>query len=98
MEWEFEGKIVEWRGPPPYLFVPAPIEVGAEIKSVAHLLTYGWGCIPATVEVGENRVDTALFPKDGSYFVPIKVALQRAAGLELGDTVSLRLSVAVSLS
>lgn len=97
MEWEFEGTVIEWRGPPPYLFVAIPTEVAKEIRSMSHLLTYGWGCIPATVIIGNAQATTALFPKDGTYLVPIKVAIQRAESVKLGDLVSLLLSVAVSL-
>ena len=39
--------------------------------------------------------ETALWPKDGRYIVPLKVAVRRAEKLELGATTTVRLSVDV---
>ncbi len=92
-EYVFEGEVIEWRGPAPYLFVAVPPEVAAAIRSMSRELSYGWGCIPARVQIGESEVTTSLFPREGGYLVPIKFALQRAEGVALGDSVALRLSV-----
>jgi hypothetical protein len=35
-----------------------------------------------------------LFPKDGLYVVPLKDAVRRAEGLDEGETVTVRLTVA----
>ena len=90
---EFSGEVIEWRGPAPFLFVPVPQALSDEIKSVSRIVTYGWGCIPATLQVGETRVTTSLFPRKGIYMVPIKVAVQRAEGVGLGDLICLRVEV-----
>ncbi|GAA1726784.1 DUF1905 domain-containing protein [Brachybacterium phenoliresistens] len=34
---------------------------------------------------------TSLFPREGTYFVPVKVAVQRAAGVGVGDRVRIDL-------
>lgn len=93
MRFEFEGEVIEWRGPPPYLFVKMPAPESAEIRGASKQLTYGWGCIPATVSIRRTTCTTALFPKDGAYLVPIKVALQRAESVSLGDRVRLAVEV-----
>ena len=67
----------------------------AVIAEVAPRVTYGWGMIPARVQVGGTEVTTSLWPKDGGYIVPVKKALQDAEGLELGDLVEVRLRLAV---
>ncbi|MGH3331513.1 MAG: DUF1905 domain-containing protein [Nocardioidaceae bacterium] len=36
-----------------------------------------------------------MFPKDGRYLVPVKAGVRRAEGLEVGDTVTVRLVVDV---
>jgi len=51
--------------------------------------------IPVTVRLGETEFTTSLFPKDGRYLVPIKDAVRLAEGVELGDEVTLRVSVDV---
>jgi len=84
---EFESEIVEWRGPSPFLFVAMPPEHAAELKEASKRLTFGWGCLSAVVRVGKSSSKTMLYPRNGTYFVPIKVAIQRAEKVELGDVI-----------
>ncbi len=90
---EFKGKIFQWRGPAPYLFVAVPDKQSADIKSVSKLVTYGWGVIPALIKVGKTRWTTSLFPKEGRYLVPIKMVVQKAEKLKEGDEIKLRLEL-----
>lgn len=90
---EFEGDIIEWRGPPPYLFVPVPDEHVGEVRYAAHEASYGWGCVPVEAWAGDVEFTTSLFPRDGTYFLPIKVAVQRAAGVGLGDRLKVRMRI-----
>ncbi len=90
MDLEFSGEIIYWRGPAPFHFVTAPEEASAAIEAVSSLVTYGWGCIPVEVRIGDTDFRTSLFPKEDMYLVPVKVAVRKAEGLELGDTVKLR--------
>jgi hypothetical protein len=89
----FEGRIVEWRGPAPYFYVPVPEAESAEIREVAAIATYGWGVIPVRARIGEVTFTTSLFPKDGGYLLPIKDAVRRPLGLEEGDEVSVEMTV-----
>lgn len=93
MEWNFEGPVVYWRGPSPFYFVPLPEQVLDDLTPVANELTYGWGCIPATVTIGDTTFTTSMIPKDGGFLVPVKVAVRRAEGIEEGDMVAARLQV-----
>jgi hypothetical protein len=95
MDLEFTGDIWFWRGPSPYHFVTVPDEESAELASAAARVTYGWGMIPVSARIGETRWTTSLFPKDGGYVVPIKALVQKAEDLDVGDTVTIHLSVAV---
>ncbi len=90
---EFCAKAIEWRGPAPFVYVPVPPDLAADIKAISSRVTYGWGVIPATVWIGKTEYRTSLFPKDGGYLVPVKVAVQRAEGVAVGDTVALRLEI-----
>ncbi len=90
---EFEGEIIYWRGPAPFFFVPVPEQQSRDIKAISNLVTYGWGVIPVTVRIGKTEFSTSLFPKDGLYLVPIKVAVRKAEKLEEGDTVTVQLDV-----
>lgn len=93
MEFTFDGKIIYWRGPAPYYFIRVPDDQSAEIKAVANHVTYGWGVIPARVTIGETEFTTSLFPKQGSYLVPIRDKVRKAENLDLDDEVTLRLAI-----
>ena len=51
--------------------------------------------IPVAAQIGRSRWTTSLWPKDGSYVVPLKAWVRKAEGLEIGDLVTVRLTVDV---
>ena len=89
----FSGAVWHWRGPSPYHFVTVPEEQCEVLREVAADVSYGWGVVPVTGRVGDTTFTTSLFPRDGGYVVPLKDAVRRAEGIELGDTVTVRLSI-----
>jgi hypothetical protein len=93
VELEFEGEVIHWRGPSPFHFVTIPEEQCREIADLSSLVTYGWGVIPVTAELGSTRWTTSLFPKQGSYLLPVKDAIRTAERIELGETVRVRLTI-----
>ncbi|AEE47851.1 DUF1905 domain-containing protein [Cellulomonas fimi] len=95
MELRFSGEVWWWKGPAPFHFVTVPDAEAAELRAASSLVSYGWGVIPVAVQVGRTRWTTSLFPKQGGYLVPLKDAVRAAEGIELGDTVALRLTVDV---
>ena len=90
---EFSGVIWCWRGPAPFYFVTVPEEMSRDIRAVSRLVTYGWGVIPMSVQLGRTEWTTSLLPKDDRYLVPLKVSVRRAEGLGEGDEVRVRLEV-----
>ncbi len=93
MDFEFEGEVIYWRGPSPWFFVVIPPEYSAEIRAVAHAVTYGWGVIPARVQIGQTGWTTSLFPKDGLYLVPLRTDIRKAEQLDEGEVVRVWLSL-----
>ncbi|NQX10818.1 DUF1905 domain-containing protein [Microbacteriaceae bacterium VKM Ac-2855] len=93
MEFEITGPIWFWRGPAPWHFVTVPPDECAAIDAVAAHVSYGWGMIPVTAQLGASSFTTSLWPKDGAFIVPIKTAVRRAEGVEVDDVVTVRLSV-----
>ncbi len=83
----FDATIIHWRGPAPFLFAPVPEHLVGEIRYAAREASYGWGCVPVAARIGDTHFTTSLFPRDGGYLLPVKVAVQRAAGIGLGDPV-----------
>jgi hypothetical protein len=92
---EFTGEIFHWRGPAPYLFVAVPEEASREIKSVSKEVTYGWGVIPVHVRFGKAEWTTSLFPKNGRYLVPIKMLVQKAEKVGVGDSVAIQIEISL---
>lgn len=95
MDVEFSGEIWFWKGPAPWYFIAVPEEESLDLEATSTVVSYGWGMIPVTVQIGATEWETSLFPKDGRYIVPVKAAVRRAEELELGDTVAVRLTIPV---
>lgn len=90
----FDGRVIEWRGPPPYLFVAIPEAQIGEVQWAARIASYGWGCVPVEAEARGQSFQTSLFPRDGGYLVPLKAAVRRAAGgIISGDHVAMRIRI-----
>ena len=93
MHIEFDAKIWYWRGPAPWFFVTVPDKQCDDLRAISGFVTYGWGMIPARVRIGKTEWTTSLFPKDGSYIVPIKASVRNAEHLAEGDNVTVQLEV-----
>ena len=76
MELEFAGEIVEWRGPAPYYFVPLPPDEADLIDEVKADVAY-WGVIPVTAFLGDTSFTTSMFPREETYFLPLKDAVRQ---------------------
>lgn len=90
---EFAGEAIWWRGPAPFIFVPVPADLSAEIKAISSRVTYGWGVIPVKAQIGDTEYTTSLFPKDGLYLVPIKLKVQKAENVNVGEVVTIRIEI-----
>ncbi|WP_422059785.1 DUF1905 domain-containing protein [Sphingopyxis sp.] len=89
----FDAVIIEWRGPPPYLFAVIPDEHIAVIRYAALSESYGWGVVPVTARIGATDFTTSLFPRDGGYLLPVKVAVQKAEAIAMGDRIAVTMRV-----
>ncbi|GAA3069005.1 MULTISPECIES: DUF1905 domain-containing protein [Actinomycetes] len=90
--WTFDAELIEWRGPAPFVFAPMPEELSAQLKEAARGLMY-WGQVPVRATIGATDFDTAVWPKDGRFLVPVKVAVQRAERIDVGDHVTVTVKV-----
>lgn len=95
-QFAFVGPVVEWRGPAPFFYVAVPEAVSADISELAATVTYGWGAVPVEARVGSTTFVTSLFPKDGRYLLPLKVAVRSAEGVDLDDRVAVELRLRTS--
>ena len=94
MKFEFESTVIEWRGPAPFYFATTPDSVTKELEITAGHVSYGWGCIPVDVTIGNTTFYTALIPRDGTYFVPLKAAVRKAELIDLGSMRKISMEIA----
>ena len=92
MDFDFEGPVIEWRGPAPFYFLRIPDEESEDIKFAAKGVEY-WGQVPVVVRIDGVEFRTALFPKDGHYLIPLKEAVRKSAGIELDQVLAVELDV-----
>ncbi len=93
MHLSFTNRIVEWRGPAPFYYLPLPEEEADQVHDVRKMATYGWGVIPVVARIGEVEFETSLFPKDGGYLLPLKDAVRKPANVTVGDEVSVEMTI-----
>jgi len=93
VRFRFDGELIYWRGPSPYHFITIPLAEAGAIRSVARLVTYGWGVIPVRATIGRSTFDTSLFPRHGGYVLPVRDRVRLAEGLALGDEVEVELEI-----
>lgn len=92
MEIAFSGGLVEWRGPAPYYFVPLPPDEADLVDEVKAEVVY-WGVVPVRARIGGTDFATSMFPREETWFLPVKDAVRRAEEIGLGDLVDVRLQV-----
>jgi Domain of unknown function (DUF1905) len=100
--WTFTAPLWRWSAkqesadPGSWSFVTLPVEVADDIRDSLVAPPRGFGSVKVDVAVGASGWSTSLFPdKDsGSYVLPVKQAVRRAAGLEEGDPVTVTLRLA----
>jgi len=88
MNLEFSGEVWFWKGPAPSHIVTVPEQECGALEATSAFVSYGWGMIPVTAQIGGTGWTTSLFPKDGRYIVPVKAWVPKAEGLEVGDMVT----------
>lgn len=88
MELLVVGVMFEWRGPAPFHFVALPDDAADDVRAEAGRLSYGWGMVPVRGRVGGTDFTTAMWPKEGGYWLPVKDVVRRSEGLMLGDEVT----------
>jgi Domain of unknown function (DUF1905) len=89
----FAGQVVEWRGPAPFYFVGISAADARALHTAAKKASYGWGCVPVVATIGTTEFRTSLFPKDGSYLLPLKAAVRQMLEVVPGDAVEAVLRV-----
>jgi len=92
VQFEFEAEIWRWqaRTDDGWLFVTVPEELSADIREVPRM-PRGFGSVRVRVRIGATEWMTSIFPSGDTYALPLKKAVRKAEGLELGDVCTVRL-------
>jgi hypothetical protein len=93
VELTFTNRVIEWRGPAPYYYLPLPEGAAEDVHDVRQMATYGWGVIPVAARIGDVDFTTSLFPKDGGYLLPLKDAVRRPLDLTTDDEITVNMTV-----
>ena len=93
MEFRCSGRVFEWRGPAPYYFVATSPKISSLIRERSRQLSYGWGVIQIHGKIREVPLQTAIIPKDGVYFIPLKDAVRKDLEIEVGDRVTVEFNL-----
>ena len=92
MDIEFSGELVEWRGPAPNHIVPLPRDAPDHVDEV-NAAGVDRGGVPVRARIGDTDFTTSMFPREETWFLPVKDAVRRAEQVEHGDVVEVRLHV-----
>ena len=92
---EFDAVLWEWESSPEgtaWVFVTVPEDETEEIR-LRSGPPRGFGSVRVEVTVGATVWRTSIFPSSDTYVLPVKKAVRAAEGLEIGDTVRVRLTL-----
>jgi hypothetical protein len=92
-QWSFEAPVIYWRGPAPHVFAKLPDEVAEGIRALGPGVSYGWGCIPVSAAIGGVAFTTSLIPREGTFLLPLKVAVRRKLALDEGADVAVEMAI-----
>jgi hypothetical protein len=91
-----KGKVTRYPGMAAWHFFSLPKKEAAQIKETFGRVARGWGSIRVAAKVGATRWESSIFPdkKAGTYLLPLKALIRKKEGIEAGDTITVRLSIA----
>lgn len=75
-------------------YAALPADVAADLALLKKQASYGWGVIPVNAEIAGAAFETSLFPRDGTYLLPLRDNVRRPLGVTVGDTVSVTMTIA----
>lgn len=92
-ELSFTTTIIYWRGPAPFFYAPLPPAEAERIREISKFVTYGWGMIPVEATINGVTFTSAMFRKNDTYYLPLKDAVRKKAGVTADDVVSIEMTV-----
>ncbi|WP_206784751.1 DUF1905 domain-containing protein [Amycolatopsis sp. MtRt-6] len=98
MDIVFDAELWEWdaRRTESWTFVSLPADVSEDIRERHAEPRRGFGSVRVRVAIGATRWQTSIFPdgKRGTYVLPVKRAVRKAEGLDVGDVCTVTVELA----
>ena len=93
--WTFDAELWSSEQFAAWAFVTLPAEVGDDVRLLSGPPT-GFGSVRVEITLGASTWRTSVFPdKARGYVLPVKSAVRRREGLELGDRVRVALVLVI---
>lgn len=96
LTFRFSSELFVWTGgQASWYFIRMPVAQSKELREQMDGLTNGFGSIRVEATIEESEWKTSVFPETatGSYLLPVKKAVRKAAEIEDGDVVDVSLTV-----
>lgn len=92
---EFDAPLWRWdaRRSEVWVFVSLPTQVADEVLDLVGDSPRGFGSVRVDVTVGATVWRTSIFPSTETYVLPVKKAVRSAEGIDVGDTVHVRIAL-----
>ena len=91
---QFDAELWLWDGDAAWHFVTLPADVSDDVRDRSGARR-GFGSVRVQVTVGGTTWRTSVFPdtRRGAYLLPVKKEVRTREGLQLGETVPVRLEL-----
>ncbi|HCB06070.1 MAG TPA: DUF1905 domain-containing protein [Nocardioides sp.] len=91
--WTFTAELWQSESVASWVFVTLPDDVSEDVRLLSGPPS-GFGSVRVEVTLGDQRWRTSVFPeKAGSYVLPVKAAVRRRAGMDIGEQVELTIAL-----
>ena len=94
LDFTFPAELWQWKGGS-WHFATLPTSVSEDIKAFAGGSRRGFGSVKVSARIGDTRWNTSVFPskEHGAFLLPVKAAVRKAEGLEVGGGFEVELIV-----
>ncbi|MDE0572890.1 DUF1905 domain-containing protein [Demequina sp. B12] len=93
---EFSARLWPWKARHQvWTFVTLPPDLSDEIEDLVQEPRRGFGAVKVRVHLGGSTWETSMFPskEQGAHILPVKGAVRKAEGLDIEDSVTVRIEL-----
>ncbi len=93
--YQFTAKLWRHEGNAAWHFITAPVELSAQIRTLAGGMMNAFGSLRVTAAIGAASWKTSLFfdTKRKAFLLPVKAEVRRKAGVGHGDSVAVAIEI-----